>query len=526
MSIKQFLEQQTQFFSENYKKLTHVSWMLQTTGDPQWAKKLAEAESVVNEYFANQETFELVNKYLQANHLTDEERRQLYLLYLEFKPRQVSREKLDEISKLSAELNVLFNTYSPTIDGKKINANDVRDVLESSVDSNERERYWKASKEVGKAVEEKLIALVKKRNEIARLQGYGNYYDMAFELQELDQKEVFRIFDELLENTNDYFSKLKGELDDFLAKKFNIKRNELMPWHYADPFFQKAPTIMDVNLDEFFKGKDVVQLTADTFESMGLGINDLLAKSDLYPREGKNPTAFCIDMDREGDTRVLCNTKSDSYWMGTNLHEFGHAAYNKYIDENLPFLLRQNAHILTTEAIAMLFGKMMMEPIWLKKFLHVEESFISKIEADLKKQQQLEMLISARFIITFVKFERELYRNPDQDLNALWWKLVKEIQQLNVPVTRDAPDWAAKIHFTLAPVYYQNYLLGELTAAQLHHYINQTYTKEFFTKEVGDYLKNEFFKLGATISWNEKIKQSTKEYLNPKYFNQFYTMSN
>ncbi len=30
-----------------------------------------------------------------------------------------------------------------------------------------------------------------------------------------------------------------------------------------------------------------------------------------------------------------------------------------------------------------------------------------------------------------------------------------------------APDWAAKIHMTGAPVYYHNYLLGELIASQL-----------------------------------------------------------
>ena len=28
-------------------------------------------------------------------------------------------------------------------------------------------------------------------------------------------------------------------------------------------------------------------------------------------------------------------------------------------------------------------------------------------------------------------------------------------------------DWAAKIHLTVAPVYYHNYLLGQMTASQL-----------------------------------------------------------
>ena len=35
------------------------------------------------------------------------------------------------------------------------------------------------------------------------------------------------------------------------------------------------------------------------------------------------------------------------------------------------------------------------------------------------------------------------------------------------PDGRHAPDWAPKIHLAAAPVYYQNYLYGELFASQL-----------------------------------------------------------
>ena len=54
------------------------------------------------------------------------------------------------------------------------------------------------------------------------------------------------------------------------------------------------------------------------------GSESVLASSDLYEREGKNPQAFCTDIDKEGDVRILCNLKNNEGWMETILHELGH----------------------------------------------------------------------------------------------------------------------------------------------------------------------------------------------------------
>ena len=64
-------------------------------------------------------------------------------------------------------------------------------------------------------------------------------------------------------------------------------------------------------------------------------------------------------------------------------------------------------------------------------------------------------------------FERQLYADPDADLDTLWWDLVERYQQVRRPDDRHEPDWASKIHLAAAPVYYQNYLYGELFASQL-----------------------------------------------------------
>ncbi|QPC47894.1 M2 family metallopeptidase [Mangrovibacillus cuniculi] len=524
-TLQEFLHDLNNQMHVLYKEGSVASWMVQTTGDPEWADKVSEADTKYSLLFSSKETYEKTKQFFRTESLTEVEKRQLQLLLHEMEANQLPEEIIADLAKRSSELNLLFNTYTPEVDGKKYSANEIRSILVNSDDQELRKKVWFASKEVGKVVEKGLIELVKKRNEAAQLLGYDNHHQMGFALQELDRDEVFAIFNDLITQSDEAYRLMKKELDERLATKFGITAEEIRPWHYVDPFFQEAPPSDATNLDPFYKGKDILQITTDTFNSMGIEIDDLYANSDLFPREKKNPTAFCTDYDREGDVRVLCNLTEDAYWMETNLHEFGHAAYFKYVDSTLPFGLRTVSHTLTTEAIAMLFGKMGKDPRWLRRFLQVEEATVDTLTPELEKYQQLQMLISARWIITFVFFEKELYENPDQDLNALWWKTVNEIQLVTPPENTDNPDWAAKIHFTLAPVYYQNYLLGELMAAQLLRHVETKISPDFFTKETGDMLINDFFKPAALYDWNEKISRVTGEKLNPSHFVDVYCKS-
>jgi len=256
----------------------------------------------------------------------------------------------------------------------------------------------------------------------------------------------------------------------------------------------------------------------------------LLANSDLFEKEGKYQHAYCTDIDRAGDIRVLCNIKKNQRWMSTMLHEFGHAVYDKFISPKLPWQLKTHAHIFTTEAIAMLFGRLAHNPNWLQKMVGISEIDAKNIEEASFNSLRSEQLIFSRWVQVMYRFEKEMYANPDQDLNSLWWQLVEKYQLIAKPEGRNEPDWASKIHIALYPAYYHNYMLGELLASQLHFYITTKVLKldknsneSFVGKtEVGDYLTNLFFSYGALYPWNELIKKATGEELTPKYYaNQF-----
>ena len=66
--------------------------------------------------------------------------------------------------------------------------------------------------------------------------------------------------------------------------------------------------------------------------------------------------------------RVLANIVPNEYWMGTMLHELGHSVYSsKNIPASLPYVLRADAHILTTEGVAMMFERFSKSGEWLEE---------------------------------------------------------------------------------------------------------------------------------------------------------------
>lgn len=80
-------------------------------------------------------------------------------------------------------------------------------------------------------------------------------------------------------------------------------------------------------------------------------------------------------------------------------------------------------------------------------------------------------------------FEQELYRNPNQDLNRLWWDIVGDVQRIEKPIKWDIPVWAVKPHLTTLPAYYHNYLLGEIIASQIGNNMARKYDHLIQKKE-------------------------------------------
>jgi peptidyl-dipeptidase A len=485
-------------------------WDANVEASEETQRRRAEADVAISDALADPATFDAIRAARTEQGVDAVTARALAVLEHEHLPHQVDPELRRRIIDGQSSIESRFARHRGTIDGVSVDDNAILAVLRTSDDTAHRKAAWEASKTVGAEIAPDVRELARLRNEAARRLGHRDHFAMALATTEYDEKRLFATLDEVDAITREPFAVMKGELDELLAGRFGVATDDLRPWHYDDPFFQDVPQAAGLDLDPYLRDASLDELTLRTFDGMGLDVRNVLDRSDLVPRDRKVQHAFCIDVDRDGDVRVLSNNVPGARWAETMLHEFGHAVYFEGVDRELPWLLR-TMHLCLTEGIAMRCGRMVHEPDWLCQVARLPEATVEELAPRLRAARRAALLIFARWVLVMTHFERGLYANPDGPHDKRWWDLVERFQLVRRPDGRDAPDWAAKIHVTVAPVYYHNYLFGELIASQLAATVGSLVNR----KDAGTFLAERVFAPGASLRWDHLIERATGTPLSP-----------
>ncbi|MCK6529269.1 M2 family metallopeptidase [Myxococcota bacterium] len=497
-----------------------AQWSLARTGDEALLPELEAVQKELADLHADASTWRRIEGWLADPALADPSlRRQAEVLRCAYLERQAPEALRNRIIDLEIRVEQAFTTHRAELEGVPVSDNELDRILKEEADPERRRRAWEATRDVGRVVADRVRELARLRNEVARGLGFPDYRHLALSLQEFDVPVLDALLDGFEEQTRAPYANVKADLDRVLCARFGVAPPDLRPWHYPQRFHQSVPrSEADLDNDAWFPVATIARLTRETFAGIGHPVEEIWDRSDLLPRAGKNQHAFCIGVDSPRDVRVLCNLAPTERWMGTSLHEFGHAAYEAGLPESLPWPLRTAAHTFTTEAVAMWFGRLTGDPTWLARAAGLPQDRAARAR-DARREDQLTF---ARWGLTVSLFERELYRDPDQDLDARWWEIVSRLQGLTPPPGRRSPDWAAKVHVACYPAYYQNYLLGEVFASQ----IDATLVARTGTRGGGEALGHaatgalfrHLFALGASRTWGETVREVTGEALDPRFF--------
>jgi peptidyl-dipeptidase A len=498
-------------------------WESQTEATPDSEARRTELELELRRIKGDPESLTRVTEALGEELHEPVLKRQLDVLRRSLTANQMDDDLRAEMVSVSSAVESEFASFRPEINGVRLSDNDILGLLATSVDEDERRSAWEASKEIGARVDDRVRDLARLRNQASRYLGYADYYRMTLELSEIPEEWLFSFLNDVEQLTQEPYSRMKQALDERVAHRLGV--DVVYPWHYADPFFQEVPPDGRVDLGGVLGSLSPADLAAETFAGWGIDLAKVFERSDLYPRERKSQHAFCLDVDRTGnDVRILANIVPGEFWTSVMLHESGHAAYDLQIDQQLPYLLHRPAHTFVTEAMAILSGRLVRDPKWLVDVAGIETGVVNGLADGLRRTSAAQELLMARWVLVMAHFERELYSDPESDLDSLWWDLVARFQMVTPPPDRSAPDWAAKIHVAAAPVYYHNYLLGAVLSCQLETEIVAEGGALVGNRGVGEWLTERLFRAGHLKRWDELITQATGRPLDAKDFARFVTL--
>ena len=326
----------------------------------------------------------------------------------------------------------------------------------------------------------------------------------------MDEDRLFATLAEADDVTSGPFAAWKRALDERLAARFGCGVEELRPWHYDDPFFQEVPADGGVDLDFAFEDADLLELTRRTFD--GIGHRDAVRSSTAATcsrATAKCQHAFCTDIDREGDIRVLANVEPSAYWMDTMLHELGHGVYDAGID---PGSRGSSARRISSPRRASRSCSAACTATrsgWRRS----RGCRPTRLPISRRRLQAAPRRRDARVRPLGARDDQlragALRRPRGRSRRRRWWELVHRFQGVNPPDDRNEPDWAAKIHVALAPVYYHNYLYGAIVASQLREALDREAGGLVDRPEAGRILTERLFSAGDSSRWDELVERAT-----------------
>lgn len=503
--FKNIRDKFSEIWYEKYLKMCNADWNFYIDSNPENLELMTKAQDEHSDIFKD-ENFYNQFKNIDKNNLNHHEQKQLKNILKDFEEELNTGEDLKNLRNKENEIAQKYNSYVLKIDNKEVTRVDIQKILQTETNPEIRKKAYEANIKAADLIADDLKEFAKMRNAFALKKGFSNYFEYKLvEDYEVDLNELTDLLDEV-------YSKSKETIKNILLEKQNelknfFKVNELKSYHYG-LLLDSDPT---KKVNECFKDKEqIVEISKNAYKKMGYDVDRLLEEGkltlDLFPRKGKNTHGFCFDIDAGRDARILANLTNNTHSLDTLNHEMGHCVYALGISRDLPFIDRQTYPAMT-EAVAMMMGDIQKRENILQNI--VPDDILEEFKKTFRKDE-------ANFIAhsqVIINFEKEMYKNPDQDLKKLWHDLKVKYQMRS---ENEEPDngWASIPHYLSHPAYYQNYFRATLIKAQIYNHLGSLTDNP----NTSSYLEENLFKYGTSMEENELIEKFTGKKLSADSF--------
>ena len=542
--LNKYFEKLRDDFSKNLEinaiNVEKSAWDFYINSNPENMQKYETAQNNYSNLFKDEATYK---KFLEVDEskLSKREKKQLKDLKKEFDDELNTGEDIKILRQKENEIAQKFNSYIPMIDGKEVSKAEIVKILQTETNPEIRKKAYEAKVKCGDLIAEDLVEFVRLRNDYARKKGYDNYFDYKLkEDYDVDSEFLNKLIDDVYSKSNDKIISIQDKKEKELKEFFNV--DKLESYHYGlllDSNPEKGVNIIlsginptsphdekgvneilegtnlssppdEKGVNEILEGEsptsphDIISISKKMYKNMGYDVDKMIADGkltlDLYPRKGKNTHGFCFGVQAGKDSRILANLTNNVTSLETLNHEMGHCVYDLGISDKLTFMDKTPASSAFTEAIAMMMGDIIKKENVLSDI--VPKDLLENFKSTHKEDEAA--FVSKSLLI--IEFEREMYKNPDQDLALLWKNLSKKY--LNRDIEKNN-EWATIPHYLSHPAYYQNYFRANIMKAQIYNYLTSELGNLTENKNSAKFMDKHIFAYGAKYDEYELIKKLT-----------------
>lgn len=537
-SLSAFIDQLNTEFLQHHRKKEDLFWetKMGLGADPALSQQhLSQAEIQAQQFNQNAETLAKLRELARtSNGSTNPEDATALKGWINFfSANAIDDDKAKRVAAELIEMEGALQTVRASMDlgytdleGNHVPAssNVLANMLRVEKNERLREAAFRGLRSIEPYVVQRgFLDIVKKRNELGRMLGYEDYYDMKVQRTEgFSKKRLFQLLDDLESKTRE---SCRRAVEGMVEKHGEAARQ---PWNFS---FLRSGDLAEKE-DPYLQFKDALEYWVRSFAALNIKFRGATLTLDLIDRKGKyengfmhgpNPAWYNRGQWMPAKINFTANAIPNHVGGGfraleTLFHEGGHAAHFSNIQMNAPCFAQEFAptSVAYAETQSMFCDSILSDADWRVRYTRNatgESMPMDLIEELIAKDQPFKSML-IRGMLTVCYVEKQLYEMKDSELseeNVL--NMIRDTERRMQFLDSGSRPILAVPHLLAgeSSAYYHGYVLAEMAVHQTRAYFEKKYGHIVDNPNVGPDLATGYWAPGNSVSFMDLVERMTRQ---------------
>jgi len=404
-----------------------------------------------------------------------------------------------DVRQIRDSLLFMFREYRPEYNGRLRSRSFLTDRYLLDRSRTNRELAYRALQAVGEETADLMSRLFRMRNQQAKNLGYSDFFTMMLNESEFPVEHFLNLLEPLDSGTIDPYIQLVDGI------RSRLSTAEIEIWDLPTAY---ASTLRE--MDEYFPVDSQLSITYAGFNGLGFNLSAHPIYLDVRTEAETSPYTVYLPVSPPHDVRLAVSLSEGMEATWGFIGGIGQAIPATYTNQSRP-LFSSRSDGIWEGGLAKILADVCGSDDWLRIYAHVPEDLIIRY----RQAQHRKDLVQYRLALARLSFEYEAYKNPDRDLNRLYWDIFE--RYMLVPRHDDILPWAATEAYVTNPAQSHHSVLADIISAQTLAHLERTGNKVVNSETTKAFLTQNYFRFGCRFPWQELLERGTGEPLQPAY---------